>query len=128
MIFGNFSERFKKAKKYHQWIGRKNKITFDTYDLDKDIKSLNRKSSIYLSAFDNTSKANGIFKTSIQSNADPVKIQMENVWGYRSLQKAKNAEEYILVKESYTDSPNIFATSDFQNSKTKQYQSTTKHL
>ena len=37
---------------------------------------------------------------------------MENVWGYRTLQKAKNAEEYILVKESYTDSPNIFATSD----------------
>lgn len=40
---------------------------------------------------------------------------MENVWGYRSLQKAKNAEDYILVKESYTDSPNIFTTSDFKN-------------
>lgn len=103
----------KKARNITNGFGRKNKITFDTYDLDKDIKSLNRKSSIYLSAFDNTSKANGIFKTSIHSNADPVKIQMENVWGYRTLQKAKNAEEYILIKESYTDSPNIFATSDF---------------
>ncbi|KAB1230254.1 alpha/beta hydrolase family protein [Chryseobacterium viscerum] len=103
----------KKPRNITNGFGRKNKITFDTYDLDKDIKSLNRKSSIYLSAFDNTSKANGIFKTSIQSNSDPVKIQMENVWGYRSLQKAKNTEEYILVKESYTDSPNIFATSDF---------------
>ena len=40
---------------------------------------------------------------------------MEDVWGYRTLQKAKNAEEYILVKESYTASPNIFATSDFLN-------------
>jgi len=96
-------------------FGRKNKITFDTYDLDKDVKSLNRKSSIYLSAFDNTSKANGIFKTKIQSNSDPMKIQMENAWGYRNLQKAKNSEEYILVKESYTDSPNIFVTSDFSD-------------
>ncbi len=105
----------KKPRNITNGFGRKNKITFDTYDLDKDIKSVNRKSSIYLSAFDNTSKANGIFKTSIHSNADPVKIQMENVWGYRTLQKAKNAEEYILVKESYTDSPNIFATTDFLN-------------
>jgi len=103
----------KKPRNITNGFGRKNKITFDTYDLDKDIKSLNRKSPIYLSAFDNTSKANGIFKTSIQSSSDPVKVQMENVWGYRSLQKAKNAEEYILIKESYTDSPNIFATSDF---------------
>lgn len=103
----------KKPRNITNGFGRKNKITFDTYDLDKDIKSINRKVLIYLSAFDNTSKANGIFKTKIQSNSDPVKIQMENVWGYRSLQKAKNAEEYILVKESYTDSPNIFATSDF---------------
>lgn len=103
----------KKPRNITNGFGRKNKITFETYDLDKDIKSLNRKSSIYLSAFDNTSKANGIFKTSIHSNADPIKIQMENVWGYRTLQKAKNAEEYILIKESYIDSPNIFATSDF---------------
>ncbi|WEK68255.1 MAG: prolyl oligopeptidase family serine peptidase [Candidatus Chryseobacterium colombiense] len=103
----------KKPRNMTNGFGRKNKITFDTYDLDKDIKSLNRKTSIYLLAFDNTSKANGIFKTKIQSNSDPVKIKMENVWGYRSLQKAKNAEEYILVKESYTDSPNIFTTSDF---------------
>lgn len=103
----------KKPRNITNGFGRKNKITFETYDLDKDIKSLNRKSAIYLSAFDNTSKANGIFKTSIHSNADPIKIQMENVWGYRTLQKAKNAEEYILIKESYTDSPNIFATSDF---------------
>jgi len=108
-----FLKGSKKPRNITNGFGRKNKITFDTYDLDEDIKSLNRKSSIYLSAFDNTSKANGIFKTSIQSNVDPVKIQMENVWGYRNLQKAKNAEEYILVKESYTDSPNIFVTSDF---------------
>lgn len=103
----------KKPRNITNGFGRKHKITFDTYELDKDIKSLNRKSPIYLSAFDNTSKANGIFKTTIQSGSDPVKIQMENVWGYRSLQKAKNAEEYILVKESYTESPNLFATSDF---------------
>lgn len=110
-----FPDGSKKPRNITNGFGRKNKITFDTYDLDKDIKSVNRKKTIYLSAFDNVSKANGIFKTTVQSGSDPVKIQMENVWGYRSLQKAKNAEDYILVKESYTDSPNIFTTSDFKN-------------
>jgi len=105
----------KKPRNITNGFGRKNKLTFDTYDLDKDVKSINRKSTIYLSAFDNISKANGIFKTSIHSDTDPVKIKMENVWGYRTLQKAKNAEEYILVKESYTDSPDIFSTSDFSS-------------
>ena len=103
----------KKPRNITNGFGRKNKITFETYDLDKDIKSLNRKSPVYLSAFDNTTKANGIFKTSIRSNTDPVNVKMEDVWGYRSVQKAKNADEYILVKESYTQSPDIFATSDF---------------
>ncbi|MBK1897965.1 alpha/beta hydrolase family protein [Chryseobacterium paridis] len=108
-----FLNSSKKPRNMTNGFGRKNKITFDTYSLDKDIKSLNRKSSIYLSAFNNISKANGIFKTSVQSNSDPVKIKMEDTWGYRSIQKAKNADEYVLIKESYTDSPNIFATSDF---------------
>lgn len=108
-----FLKGSKKPRNITKGFGRKNKITFDTYDLNEDIKSLNRKSSIYLSAFDNTSKASGIFKTTIQSNSDPVKLQMENRWGYRSLQKAKDTDRYILVKESYTDSPNIFVTSDF---------------
>jgi len=103
----------KKPGNITKGFGRKNKITFETYDLDKDLKSLNRKSPLYLSAFDNTTKANGIFRTSIRSNADPVKVKMEDVWGYRSLQKAKNAEEYILVKESYIQSPDIFTTSGF---------------
>lgn len=105
----------KKPKNITNSFGRKNKITFDTYDLDKDVKSVNRKSKIYLSAFNNITKANGIFSTSIHSASDPVKIQMENVWGYRSLQKAKNSEDYILVKESYTDSPDIFVSSNFIN-------------
>ncbi len=114
-----FLKGSKKPRNITNGFGRKNKITFDTYDLDEDIKSLNRKSSIYLSAFDNTSKANGIFKTSIQSNVDPVKIQMENVWGYRNLQKAKNAEEYILVKESYTFSEYFCNLGFFRTTKTE---------
>ncbi|MDQ1160772.1 dipeptidyl aminopeptidase/acylaminoacyl peptidase [Chryseobacterium sp. SORGH_AS 447] len=112
-IWEFFLNSSKKPRNITNGFGRKNKITFETYDLDKDIKSLNRKSPIYLSAFDNTTKANGIFKTSIRSNGDPVKVKMEDVWGYRSLQKAKYADEYILVKESYIQSPDIFVTSDF---------------
>jgi hypothetical protein len=35
--------------------------------------------------------------------------------GISQSSESKNAEDYILVKESYTDSPNIFTTSDFKN-------------
>lgn len=100
-----------------QNFGRKNKITFDAYQFDKDIKSLNRKSKILVSAFDHTTKANGLYTTIINEEKEPSKLIMENVWGYKSLQKAKNKEQYILIKESYTQSPNLFYTENLSSQK-----------
>ena len=98
-------------------FGRANKITFNTYDLDPDIKSLNRKKSIYISAFNNDTKKEGIYETTIDGGKDPKKIAMNAVWGYRTLQKAKNADEYIFSKETYVESPNLYATKDFKEDK-----------
>ena len=39
---------------------------------------------------------------------------MGDIWGFKTLMKAKNADEYIFTKESYVKSPNLFATSDFK--------------
>lgn len=39
---------------------------------------------------------------------------MGDIWGFKTLMKAKNAEEYIFTKESYVKSPNLFVTSDFK--------------
>ncbi|MEW7400987.1 prolyl oligopeptidase family serine peptidase [Elizabethkingia anophelis] len=94
--------------------GRTHKITFDTYNLDKDIKSLSRKKPMYISAFNNVTKADGIYETSIVSGKDPKEVYMGDIWGFKTLMKAKNAEEYIFTKESYVKSPNLFVTSDFK--------------
>ena len=94
--------------------GRNNKLTFETFNFDPEIRSLNRKNNIYISAFDTNTKKNGIYKTSISSNKNPDLVVMQDVFGYRTVVKAKDAESYIVTKESNLSSPNVFATSNFK--------------
>lgn len=98
-------------------MGRKNKITFETFHLDRDQKTLDRNTPILLSAFDHTSKQQGLFRMTIADDAEPEKIFMEDIWGIRSLQKAKNAEKYIYTKESYVKSPDLYVSEDFTEEK-----------
>ncbi|MDE5436584.1 prolyl oligopeptidase family serine peptidase [Elizabethkingia meningoseptica] len=110
-----FLDGKKAARNITNGYGRIHKISFNTYYLDKDIKSLNRKQKMYISAFNNDTKEDGIYETSVTSGKDPKQVYMGNVWGFRTLVKAKNANEYIFTKESYINSPNLFATSDFKD-------------
>ena len=95
-------------------FGRANSLVFETFDFDPDVKSLNRKEPIILSAFNKKTKENGLYTTTISGNKNPEKVIMEDVWGYRSLMKAKNSPTYIFTRESNVESPNIIATSDFK--------------
>ncbi len=104
-----------KPRNLTQSYGRTNKISFDTYTFDPDVKSYSRKKPLLLSAFSEVTKENGIFQTGFNGTKDPEKIAMEAVWGYNGVIKAKNADEYILTKESSTQSANLYATSDFKN-------------
>lgn len=107
----------KKPRNLTNGFGRANKISFATYDFDPDVKSLNRKSVVYLSAFNDTTKTNGFYKTSINSGANPTEVFMGSFWGARTLAKAKDADVYLYVKESYQQSPNLFVTTGFKNQK-----------
>src|SRR5690625_5611685 len=82
-----------------------------------DQKTLNRNSSILISAFDHNTKQQGLFRTTIAGESEPEKIFMDDIWGIRSLQKAKDAEKYIYTKESYTESPNLYASENFTEEK-----------
>lgn len=95
-------------------FGRKNKISFNTYNLDKEEKGLDRTAPIYLYTFNEDNKQSGIFKTTINSGTDPEKIQMLNEFAFLRLIKAEDAEGYLYTKESYKESPNLFATQDFR--------------
>jgi hypothetical protein len=65
MTFGNFLDGKTAPKNITNGFGRKNKISFDTYQLDKDIRSFNRNAEMYLFAFNEDNKQSGIFKTKI---------------------------------------------------------------
>ena len=94
-------------------FGRANNLVFETFDFDPEIKSLNRKLPIYISAFNKKTKENGLYTTIISGGKNPEKIVMENVSGYRTILKAKQSPTYIITKESNVESPNLFATQDF---------------
>ena len=95
-------------------FGRKNKISFDMYQLDKDIKSYNRKTEMYLFAFNEENKQSGIFKTKIEASKNPEQLQMGDFYGYKNLIKAKNAEVYSYTKESYKNSPDVYVSDYFK--------------
>jgi dienelactone hydrolase len=95
-------------------FGRKNKISFDTYQLDKDIRSFNRNAEMYLFAFNEDNKQSGIFKTKISSAKNPEQLQMGDFYGYRNLVKAKNAEVYSYTKETYQEAPNVYSSVNFK--------------
>ena len=95
-------------------FGRKNKISFDTYQLDKDIRSFNRNAEMYLFAFNEDNKQSGIFKTKIATAKNPEQLQMGDFYGYKNLMKAKNAEVYSYTKETYQEAPNVYISDDFK--------------
>lgn len=95
-------------------FGRKNKISFDTYQLDKDIRSFNRNAEMYLFAFNEENKQSGIFKTKIATAKNPEQLQMGDFYGYKNLVKAKNAEVYSYTKETYLEAPNVYISDDFK--------------
>ena len=95
-------------------FGRKNKISFDTYQLDKDIRSFNRNAEMYLFAFNEENKQSGIFKTKIATAKNPEQLQMGDFYGYKNLMKAKNAELYSYTKETYQEAPNVYISDNFK--------------
>ena len=95
-------------------FGRKNKISFDTYQLDKDIRSFNRNVEMYLFAFNEDNKQSGIFKTKIATAKNPEQLQMGDFYGYKNLMKAKNAEVYSYTKETYQEAPNVYISDNFK--------------
>lgn len=93
----------------------KNKITFGTFVFDKENPAIKRKQSVFLSAFSNDTKEEGIWKTIIADSKDPQPVFNEAISGVKTAIKAKDAENYLFTKETYTNSPDLYSTTDFKN-------------
>ncbi len=89
--------------------GRANKIRFRIPRLNSEFKSID--TQVLLTSFNETTKATGLYKladTRLQNN--PELIIQEDVKGYQTIQKAEEANYYILTKENVKESPNLYLT------------------
>lgn len=114
--------------------GRKNKLQFHVVNNDDRINNneISSKEKIIFAALDLQTKKNGFFsKKNVNAPGDPELLTMDNAaywipipaisyYGVISSsdckpQKAKNADVYLVAKETATSSRNFFLTKDFKH-------------
>jgi dipeptidyl aminopeptidase/acylaminoacyl peptidase len=74
---------------------------------------LGKKETILLDAFNNTTKENGYYRKNIGDNKSPELVVMAK-FKYSNLGKARDADRYIYDKANYTNSPNVFVSTDMK--------------
>ncbi|WP_158827907.1 S9 family peptidase [Mucilaginibacter lacusdianchii] len=109
-----------------QGFGRKNKLIF-RYPMagggrmaafgggssDEDDKYISTKKPLLLLTQNFDNKQWGYYKVPFGGSKAPEKIVMAP-YSYAGLQKAKQADVYIYTKQSYTQSPDLYLTSDLK--------------
>ena len=109
--------------------GVKHKIVFNIEDFGKPDELVSKSKPVLLNAFNIEDKNNGFYSTNINEKGNPELLTMDpciynipnnNYVPERSNFtpiKAKNANVYIVRRESPSDAPNYFCTSDFKKFK-----------
>lgn len=93
--------------------GRKNNIRFRYVKLDKDLKYLPE--NMMLSAFDFSTKDDGFYSFTLKKIGSQQKLIFDG-YDFTRPQKAKNAEQIIWKKQSFTHYPELFTSNlSFQN-------------
>ena len=87
--------------------GRKQKIQFRYYNLDRDVNYINLHKPILLSAFNIENKKSGYFETTINIKANPKQLIYQNFYFSKPL-KAKNVDKIIWQKSSVKESSNLW--------------------
>jgi dienelactone hydrolase len=99
-----------------------NRLSIEGADYFPDFKT---DAIVHLNAFDEATKENGFFSLKYAADKNPEKLMMSAHYYYYSepyteiyfnlfLIKAKNANVFLLRKESASDFPNIYVTRDFK--------------
>lgn len=101
------------AKNVTNGFGRMNKITFHYEQVDPEAKFITRKDDIWLNAFNNETKENGFYRVHAGDSKNPELAVMAK-FKYSGLIKAKDAERYIYDKGNYTNSPNVYVSTDLK--------------
>ncbi len=86
--------------------GRKQQIEFRRQDLDREERSIDPKSTLYLTAFDEMSKESGLYTGSF-SGASP-KVILMTPHRYYGLSKAKDSKEITVRRSTYQENPDLY--------------------
>ena len=101
--------------------GRKNNMDFRYTDLtarggyrgfgrsNDDREYLEAKETIYLTAFNEKNKDNGLFKTRVNRTDDPEKIILEP-YAFRSFTKAEDSDVVIFQRETFEEYPDLYVS------------------
>jgi dienelactone hydrolase len=101
------------ATNFTNGIGRKNKLEFRYNSTDPDEKFIPNKKVLWMIVQNDDNKQWGYYKKQIGTVTAPVKVVMAPN-GFSGLQKAKNANNFIYTKYSYTQSPDLYVSTDLK--------------
>jgi dipeptidyl aminopeptidase/acylaminoacyl peptidase len=90
-------------------LGRRENLTLRLLDLgrDEEERFVDTSKPVWLSAFDEDTKASGFYKSKLDARRAPEKVVMADV-RYGTPSKAKNAETYLVTKGTFIDFPNLY--------------------
>jgi dipeptidyl aminopeptidase/acylaminoacyl peptidase len=100
-----------KATNFTNGMGRRYRIVFSYNPTDPEEKFIPTKKTLWLIAQNDENKQWGYYKKDLASDYAPKKIVMVPM-GYSGLQKAKDASVFIYTKYSYTQSPDVYVSTD----------------
>ena len=89
-------------------LGRRENMTLRLLDLgrDEDERFVDTSKPVWLSAFDEDTKASGFYKTRLDARRAPEKVVMADV-RFGTPSKAKNAETYLVTKGTFVEFPDL---------------------
>ncbi|MBD1386908.1 S9 family peptidase [Mucilaginibacter rigui] len=99
------------ATNFTNGMGRRYNIEFRYDSNNPEEKFIPSKKMLWMIAQNDENKQWGYYKKELNSDYAPKKVVMAPM-GYSGLQKAKNANEFIYTKYSYTQSPDLYVSTD----------------
>lgn len=99
------------ARNLTEQEGRRAGMTFRVVDLDRDEPFLDATKPIFLRAVDSLTKASGYWRQQLGVERRPERIVMGDR-NYAGLQKARDAEQFLLTQSTYREFPDLWTGSD----------------
>jgi dipeptidyl aminopeptidase/acylaminoacyl peptidase len=100
-----------KAINFTNGMGRRYKLVFRYHPSDSEERFIPSKSMLWLIVQNENNKQWGYYKKELGNPYAPKKVTMLPM-GYSGLDKARNASSFIYTKYSYTQSPDLFVSSN----------------